>query len=81
MVDILPIAKKVAAATGAENWNLLQNNGKWAHQEVDHVHFHVIPKLVQDKSAGLGIEWPAQGFSMDQIKETYEEIKSKMDSA
>ena len=37
-----------------------QNNGRWAHQEVDHVHFHLIPKPVADKSAGLGIDWPAQ---------------------
>ncbi|EEB87769.1 hypothetical protein MPER_14748, partial [Moniliophthora perniciosa FA553] len=44
LIDILPIAKKIALAQGSENYNILQNNGKLAHQFVDHVHFHVIPK-------------------------------------
>jgi diadenosine tetraphosphate (Ap4A) HIT family hydrolase len=30
--DILPIAKKVAAATGVADYNILQNNGRIAHQ-------------------------------------------------
>ena len=32
-----PVAKKIAKATGAENYNILQNNGRLAHQLVDHV--------------------------------------------
>lgn len=36
--DILPIAKKLAIATGAAEYNILQNNGRMAHQVVDHVH-------------------------------------------
>ena len=32
-----PVVKKLVTATGAENYNVLQNNGKLAHQEVDHV--------------------------------------------
>ena len=32
-----PVAKKIATASGAENYNLLQNNGRLAHQVVDHV--------------------------------------------
>ena len=37
LTEVLPVVKKIAAASGAENWNLLQNNGRLAHQEVDHV--------------------------------------------
>lgn len=37
LAELLPAAKKVAAAVGAENYNILQNNGRLAHQEVDHV--------------------------------------------
>lgn len=33
------MAKKLAEATGAENYNILQNNGRLAHQIVDHVGF------------------------------------------
>lgn len=32
-----PVAKKIAIAAGVENYNILQNNGRLAHQEVDHV--------------------------------------------
>lgn len=32
MTDILPLAKKIAIAQGLENYNILQNNGRIAHQ-------------------------------------------------
>ena len=32
-----PVAKKVAQVSGAEDFNILQNNGRIAHQVVDHV--------------------------------------------
>jgi histidine triad (HIT) family protein len=52
---VLPrIARAVLAATGAEDYNVLQNNGASAHQAVFHVHFHIIPRI---GDAGLGIEW------------------------
>jgi len=50
------ICRAVLAATGAADYNVLQNNGAAAHQVVMHVHFHVIPKL---GGRGLGIGWPA----------------------
>ncbi|ODO07625.1 hydrolase [Cryptococcus wingfieldii CBS 7118] len=79
MSEILPALKKLAIATGAENYNILQNNGRPAHQEVDHVHFHVIPKPADagDKE-GLVVGWPGQKTPMDEIKKTFEEIKSKL---
>lgn len=52
---VLPrIARAVMAASGAEAYNVLQNNGAGAHQAVFHVHFHIIPKI---GSKGLGIGW------------------------
>lgn len=53
---VLPrISRAVLAATGASDFNILQNNGRGAHQAVDHVHFHIIPKL--DDGRGLGVGW------------------------
>jgi histidine triad (HIT) family protein len=49
------IARAVLAATGARDFNVLQNNGAAAHQAVFHVHFHIIPRT--DDGAGLGIGW------------------------
>ena len=55
---VLPrIARAVLAATGAADWNLLQNNGAAAHQSVFHVHFHIIP--VHADGSGLGLGWKA----------------------
>ena len=52
--EMLPAVKKIALALGASDYNILQNNGRLAHQEVDHVHFHIIPK---DSNGGLSIGW------------------------
>lgn len=55
---VLPrIAQAVLSATGARAFNVLQNNGADAHQEVMHVHFHIIPK--HDDGAGLAFGWNA----------------------
>jgi histidine triad (HIT) family protein len=52
---VLPrLARAVMSATGATEYNLLQNNGPGAHQAVFHVHFHLIPKLGE---RGLGLGW------------------------
>ncbi|KAK4231938.1 HIT-like domain-containing protein [Podospora fimiseda] len=74
--EILPTVKKLATATGAVDWNLLQNNGKLAHQEVGHVHFHMIPK--PNAEQGLVVGWPQQKIEMDELKKLFEEIKGKM---
>ncbi|KAK0611616.1 HIT-like domain-containing protein [Immersiella caudata] len=76
LTELLPVAKKLATAVGAQEYNILQNNGRLAHQEVDHVHFHMIPK--PNKEEGLGISWPQQKTDMDKLKALFEEIKSKV---
>jgi diadenosine tetraphosphate (Ap4A) HIT family hydrolase len=70
------VTKKIAIAQGVENYNILQNNGRIAHQEVDHVHFHLIPK--PNEKEGLGIEWPTQKADKDALTKLLEEIKAKM---
>ncbi|KFY17876.1 hypothetical protein V492_00336 [Pseudogymnoascus sp. VKM F-4246] len=74
--EILPVVKKLVTATGAVNYNVLQNNGRIAHQEVDHVHFHMIPKPNADE--GLKVGWPQQKTDMDKLKELLAEIQAKM---
>ncbi|KAJ4387936.1 Adenosine 5'-monophosphoramidase [Gnomoniopsis smithogilvyi] len=76
LTELLPIAKKIAIATGAENYNILQNNGKLAHQEVGHLHVHVIPKPNQEE--GLGIGWPQQKVESATLQALADQIKSKM---
>jgi histidine triad (HIT) family protein len=56
---VLPrISRAVLAATGAKDFNVLQNNGAAAHQAVKHVHFHIIPKYAD--GSGLGVEWDSR---------------------
>jgi histidine triad (HIT) family protein len=56
---VLPrICRAVKEETGVRDYNVLQNNGRAAHQFVEHVHFHVIPK--PSSHDGLGIDWPSQ---------------------
>ncbi|CAO3599987.1 unnamed protein product [Absidia cylindrospora] len=76
LADILPLAKKVALAQGFDQYNLLQNNGPMAHQVVKHVHFHIIGK--PNKEEGLGIVWPQQQVTPDQLKGTLSKIKEKL---
>jgi diadenosine tetraphosphate (Ap4A) HIT family hydrolase len=74
--EVLPVLKKLVTATGATDYNILQNNGAIAHQQVDHVHFHMIPK--PNESEGLGITWPTKPADMEQLKTLAEELKSKI---
>ncbi|KAI8880428.1 HIT-like protein [Backusella circina FSU 941] len=78
LADMLPLAKKVAIASGldAGQYNLLQNNGRMAHQEVPHVHFHIIPK--PNPEEGLTVGWPQQKVTQDNLKETLGRIKEKL---
>ncbi|KAK3899486.1 HIT-like domain-containing protein [Staphylotrichum tortipilum] len=76
LADILPIAKKLVVATGAKEYNILQNNGRGAHQEVDHVHFHMIPK--PNPEEGLTMGWKQQKVDMEAMKALAEEIKSRI---
>lgn len=55
------LARAILKATGATAFNILQNNGRAAHQAVPHVHFHIIPRFEnRPDGAGLEITWRAQ---------------------
>ncbi|HJM13316.1 MAG TPA: HIT family protein [Candidatus Thalassarchaeaceae archaeon] len=59
---VLPrISKAVLEATGAKEFNVLQNNGPNAYQSVFHVHFHIIPKF----DDGRGLSWPFKSTPID----------------
>ncbi|KAG0681279.1 Adenosine 5'-monophosphoramidase [Pichia californica] len=81
--DILPIVKKLTIASGLAidgsegiGYNILQNNGRIAHQEVDHVHFHLIPK--RDEKTGLIVGWPSENADMSELSEYAKELVSKL---
>ncbi|MFP5285788.1 MAG: HIT family protein [Thermoanaerobaculia bacterium] len=69
---VLPrLCRAVMSATGATDYNVLQNNGAAAHQAVMHVHFHIIPKSGNE---GLGINWPAKRLSDSTARELVDRV-------
>lgn len=80
--EVLPIARRIALTAFVESgtaYNILQNNGRLAHQEVDHVHFHVIPK--RDEDEGLGIRWATKSASHDELANFASDLQKKLSSA
>jgi histidine triad (HIT) family protein len=70
---VLPrLSRAVLKATGATEFNILQNNGPGAHQAVFHVHFHIIPKLPDGR--GLGVGWKIQKLDADEAKQLAQSI-------
>ena len=76
---VLPrIARAVLSATGATEYNVLQNNGPGAHQAVFHVHFHIIPKTSPE--TGLGVGWPAKSIDHEAAARLLERIQAALDA-
>ncbi len=73
---VLPrICRAVMAATGAESYNILQNNGAPAHQAVFHVHFHIIPKFAD---RGLGVGWRSGKLEDEDAAELIRKIQGAL---
>jgi diadenosine tetraphosphate (Ap4A) HIT family hydrolase len=87
------VAKKIAAASGVADFNILQNNGRIAHQMVDHVHGMFFGQLLRplgltlrivhmipkpNEKEGLGISWPQQDGDKEKLQKLLEELKAKM---
>ena len=64
-------ARKVAvamkSALGIDSINMLQANGPWAVQSVEHFHLHLIPRREND---GVGLDWPLSPGNMESIQAT-----------
>ncbi|OLS21618.1 MAG: HIT-like protein [Candidatus Heimdallarchaeota archaeon LC_3] len=75
LIEILPLLKKIAIALNIKDYNLLQNNGARAHQAVNHMHFHIIPKT---ESHGLKIEWDPIIQSSEELKNLAEKLINKI---
>ena len=75
---VLPrLCRAVMQATGAEAYNVLQNNGSAAHQAVFHVHFHIIPKVAD---AGLGMTWQAGVLDDAETDHLVSQMRASLDA-
>ncbi|MFW6155236.1 MAG: HIT family protein [Planctomycetota bacterium] len=71
------LGKAVRQATGCQGYNVLQNNGRVAHQDVMHVHFHIIPRY---KGDAFSFTWPAGAYAEGEVEQVREAIRSALES-
>jgi histidine triad (HIT) family protein len=77
---VLPrLCRAVIAVTGTREYNVLENNGRGAHQAIPHVHFHIIPK--PNAREGLGIGWPLRELDKEAGAALAAEIAARISSA
>jgi len=70
-----PIAQAIIAATDAQGYNVLNNNGRCAGQLVGHVHFHIIPRRAGD---GIFTRWPSKQYHQGRAEELIQKIKQNL---
>lgn len=75
---VLPrLCRALTKVTGIADYNVLQNNGRLAHQAVMHVHFHIIPK--PDDERGLGVGWPTTTLEQEEGARLAEAVAAELD--
>lgn len=53
---VAKVAAKVVRAVGCADYNVVQNNGKAAGQEIPHVHFHIMPRFPEDHIGAIPVD-------------------------
>jgi histidine triad (HIT) family protein len=67
------VSKGVVAATKADGFRIMQNNGEAANQAVAHIHVHVIPNKLEDKG-----RFNRMKLSEKEMAEVAESIKAEI---
>ena len=67
------LAPALCAATECDGWNLEVNNGNAAGQLIDHTHWHIIPRRLDD---GLR-HWPGHPYAEGEAAKIAEKIKEQ----
>ena len=69
------IARAVVEVTRCDGYNVLCNNGRAAGQLVNHLHFHIIPRMDNDN---LFNRWASGQYPEGKMAELAELIKAKI---
>ena len=69
------IAGAVSVAMNCDGYNVLCNNGRAAGQLIKHVHFHIIPRNVDD---GVFNRWPDYEYPEGKIEAIAESISKNL---
>ncbi len=68
------VATKLMGVLGVKDFNLGLNNGALSGQSIEHVHWHIIPRYLDD---GL-VHWEKSPQAVDTIDEVFELINSQI---
>lgn len=71
-------ARAVKSGCKAEGFNILQYNGSVSGQVVNHLHFHIIPRVPDD---GLRIDWDHEIYAQGEMHALARKIIAEMDKA
>ena len=66
------IAGDISSVMNSDGYNVLCNNGRAAGQLVDHVHFHIIPRMTGD---GVFNRWPSFKYPEGKMTKLAEKIR------
>lgn len=73
---VLPkVSGAVFGAMAADGYNVLCNNGRASGQLVEHIHFHIIPRIAGD---GIFTQWPAKKYAAGKVEDVAERIKAEL---
>jgi histidine triad (HIT) family protein len=85
LADLMKIVKKIAMAvkkgTNADGISIGQSNGRAAGQVISHVHFHVIPRFLNEGPPGLESIIPTKKLTPEIMKKLTETIKGSLGSS
>jgi histidine triad (HIT) family protein len=72
------LARAVHAATGSDGSNVVINSGRVAGQTVDHCHWHVIPRFLNDP---VDWPWPHAAYVGEEIGQMADRIARELDES
>ncbi len=75
VLTVQKVARACVEVTGAEGFNVLQNNGRCSGQEVPHLHFHVIPRWAGD---GFSLGWRQGRYKDAEMEDLRRRIAGKL---
>lgn len=68
------VAPQLVKLLGADAYNLAINNGRAAGQLVEHAHWHIIPRWIDDNL----IHWPHSQAAKEHLDETFAKLQAKI---
>jgi histidine triad (HIT) family protein len=69
------VARGLKSVLELDSMNLVQSNGPWALQSVDHLHFHLVPR---HKGDGVPLDWHLTAGNRDKIKRFSEKLAADL---